>query len=130
MKYEYYIASSMRNKDTVLELTQKLRDKGKVVYCFVDADPQKNLTTDDIDVKDWRNSDKNRYIYQKDMTALKDSEMLILLLPAGKSAHIESGVAFGMGKKCFLIGQPEETDSLYLIFSEDYPTIDDFIKSI
>ena len=71
----------------------------------------------------------NNYIFQKDMKPLKESETLILLLPAGKSGHIEAGVAYGLGKKCIFIGEPEETDSLYLIFEEDYPTIDDFIAS-
>jgi hypothetical protein len=55
---------------------------------------------------------------------------LILLLPAGKSAHIEAGVAYGMGKKLILVGEQKETESLYLIFDECYNSVDEFIQSL
>ena len=40
----------------------------------------------------------------------------MLVLPAGKSGHIEAGVAYGLGKKCYAIGEYDATDSLYNIF--------------
>lgn len=40
------------------------------------------------------------------------------MLPAGKSAHIEAGVAYGLGKKCYAVGEYDTTDSLYLIFDK------------
>ncbi len=130
MRYQYFIASSSRNKDRIVELTEKLRKKGKTVYSFLETNPLQKLISEEIDVKNWRDSEMNKFIFEKDMKPLKESECLILLLPAGKSGHIEAGVAYGLGMKCIFIGQPEETDSLYLIFSEDYPTIDDFIHNL
>lgn len=52
------------------------------------------------------------------MEAKKNSENFLLVLPAGKSGHIEAGVAYGMGKKCYAIGEFDATDSLYNIFEE------------
>ena len=130
MKYQYFIASSSRNKEKIVELTEKLRAKGKSVYSFIETNPLDKLISEEIQVKDWRNSEMNKFIFEKDMKPLNESETLILLLPAGKSGHIEAGVAYGLGKKCIFIGDPEETDSLYLIFEEDYPTIDEFISSL
>jgi len=37
MKYQYFIASSSRNKDKIVEITDKLRKKGKKVYSFVET---------------------------------------------------------------------------------------------
>lgn len=51
---------------------------------------------------------------------------MILLLPAGTSAHIEAGIAFGLGKKLILIGKPEKPETLYFIFDEYYGTIESF----
>ena len=34
--YDFYIASRYRNKDSVLELTQRIRAQGYSVYCFVE----------------------------------------------------------------------------------------------
>lgn len=140
MKYQYFIASRWRNKDTVLELTKKLRAKGKSVYCFIEGDGKayelKNADQEPEEfmrvlenIPDWRNDFRVREVFDVDMNALKDSECLILLLPAGKSAHLEAGVAYGMGKKCILVGEQQETESLYLIFDEMYSTMDEFIKN-
>ena len=135
MKYQYFIASAWRNRDQVLELTKKLRMKNKTVYSFleaphakerVDINPEEHMKmVEKMDIQ------KDPYIkaaFDNDMNGEKNSECLILLLPAGKSAHIEAGVAYGLGKKCILIGKPDVSDSLYLIFEEIYPDIESFIN--
>lgn len=63
-------------------------------------------------------SDTVKTIFKYDIEGLKSSENLLLVLSAGKSAHIESGVAYGLGKKCYAIGEYDVTDSLYLIFDK------------
>ena len=39
-----------------------------------------------------------------------------------KAAHIEAGIAYGLGKKCYAIGEYEATDTLYNIFEEIFLT--------
>jgi hypothetical protein len=143
MKYQYFIASRWRNKDAVLDLTRKLEARGRTVYNFIEADgrdyelknkdqshdPEKFMK-DFESISNWQESKAVKEIFDIDMNALKDSETIIVLLPAGKSAHIEAGVSFGMGKKTILIGEQKETESLYLIFDEMYPTVEEFLNSI
>lgn len=62
------------------------------------------------------------------MEAEKNSENLLLVLPAGKSGHIEAGVAYGMGKKCYAIGEFDATDSLYNIFEEIFENENELIE--
>ena len=55
-----------------------------------------------------------------------------MVLPAGKAAHIESGIAFGLGKKCYAIGEYDATDTLYNIFEEifiDEIELEEFLKN-
>ncbi len=143
MKYQYFIASRWRNKETVLELTEKLRAKGKSVYCFIEGDGTEYALKDFEEkhtpeefmqkfesIPDWTTDPRVKEIFDVDMNALKESESLILLLPAGKSAHVEAGAAYGMGKRCILIGEQKEAESLYMIFSEFYKTIDAFIENV
>ena len=57
---------------------------------------------------------------------------LLLVLPAGKVAYIESRIAYGLGKKCYAIGEYEATDTLYNIFEsifENENELEDFPKS-
>ena len=56
---------------------------------------------------------------------------MLLVLPAGKAAHIESGIAYGLGKKCYAIGKDENTDTLYNIFDaifSDETELEEFLK--
>jgi hypothetical protein len=53
-----------------------------------------------------------------------------MLMPAGKSSHIEAGIAHGLGKTCILIGEMGPTQGLYLIFDHIYATIDDFLAQV
>lgn len=135
---KYFISSKWRNRDKVLELTAKLRDKEKKVYCFfespanidsVDRDPEEVMREFEA-ITDWRNNDRIKNVFEDTVNKIKDSDTVILLLPAGSSAHIEIGIAYGLRKKCILIGQIEKTESMYFIFSESYNSIDDFIESL
>src|SRR3990167_2824657 len=108
MTYDFFIASRWRNKDQVQVLADKLREKGKNVYCFLDADnahldtlrdPHEAMTEFEA-LGNWRESPEVKQMFQRDMGGVRDSNALILLLPSGKSAHLEAGYAYGLGKAC------------------------------
>ena len=70
-------------------------------------------------------------IFNEDLNAQKESRNLLLVLPAGKAGHIESGISYGMGRKCYAIGEYDATDSLYNIFDiifNDEIELEDFLK--
>ena len=64
-------------------------------------------------------------LFHNDLEGEKNSKNLLLVLPAGKAAHIEAGIAYGLGKKCYAIGEYEATDTLYNIFQEIFSNEDD-----
>lgn len=141
MKYDYFIAGRYRNKENVLELVRRLREKGNDVYCFVEsAASVKHIGEIHEDgesamkrfenIGDWWNDERVRDIFHTDLEAEKNSTNFVLLLPAGKSVHIEAGIAYGLGKRCILVGKQETAESLYLIFDEHYDTVDDFLDKV
>ena len=70
-------------------------------------------------------------IFNEDLENEKASKNFLLVLPAGKSGHIEAGIAYGMGKKCFAIGEFDATDSLYNIFEnifKDNTELEEFLN--
>lgn len=141
---KYFVASRWRNKSEVLELTDKLRDKGKEVYCFLESpanlDSVEKIRSRDYDperamqdfeaIYDWKADKRVKAIFEHAIKEMKDTDILILLLPAGASAHLEAGIAYGLGKKCILIGEKKEAESIYLVFDEFYDSIDEFIRSL
>jgi nucleoside 2-deoxyribosyltransferase len=135
---DYTIISRFRNKTRVEYLIEKLREKGKTCYnfCSKPADPghPENHPEEQMkafeSVKDFFNNDYYKYIFETDLNGLKNADQVILLLPAGTSAHIEAGIAYGLDKPLILIGEPEKPESLYLIFKERYKTTEEFLTSI
>ena len=125
-KYEFFIAGRARNKENILKICD-LFDKYNIsYYCFLrneenwgygnkqQTSEEKQKEFEALDLK----SDVVLNLFNKDLEGEKSSKNLLLVLPAGKAAHIESGIAYGLGKKCYAIGRYEATDTLYNIFDK------------
>jgi len=136
-QYDFFISGKWRNKDKVLQLTKAIRDKGYSVYCFLESehsidrianDPEEDMQN--FEKLDWRNDSYVKKVFENDMEGQRNSSTFVMLLPAGKSCHIEAGVAYGLGKKCILIGVQKEAESLYLIFDMVYLTEEEFLNTL
>jgi len=140
MGYDYFVASQYRNQTAVLDLVNRIRGCNRSVYCFFESDGALFGATRNEDpevvmrefesLSDWRSNAAVRSIFEADMNALRDSDNVILLLPAGKSSHVEAGIAYGLGKNLILIGDQQETESLYLIFHEVFLSVEEFAASV
>lgn len=54
--------------------------------------------------------------FKADMDALRDCDVCVLVLPCGRSAHLELGWAAGAGKKTVVLEpEPIEPDLMYLM---------------
>lgn len=126
-----------------MELTHKLRKKGKTVFCFIEPDKKDYALYEEErkyspeewmkhieSLPNWKNNKDLKEILKIDHDALRQSESLILLLPAGKSAHLDAGMGYGLGKKCIVIGEQKEAEVAYMIFDEFYDSIDEFVNSL
>lgn len=136
--FDYTILSKFRNKNNCELLIEKLKEKGRTCYNFCDipadpknpdAHPEKQMQVFES-TDDFFSNEYFRFIFEKDLRGLKNAKNVIVLLPAGTSAHIEAGIAYGLGKPLILIGQPEKPESLYLIFQRRYETVEDFLSDI
>ena len=125
-KYDFFIAGRTRNREKILEICDIFEDLNISHYCFL-KNKQSHIEAG-LDINDKELADKFekmdlqsnavQTIFKHDMEGEKISKNFLLVLPAGKSAHIEAGVAYGLGKKCYAIGEYDVTDSLYLIFDK------------
>jgi hypothetical protein len=132
------VIGRFRNLDNVRALIAAIRRKGKTCYDFTakPADPSNPAASAEIQMDgleshpDFLNDPVHREHYETDLAGLKNAGTVVLLLPAGTSAHIETGIAFGLGKKLVLIGKPEKPETLYLIFDHYFSSVDAFLESI
>lgn len=124
-----YTASSWKNQYYPL-IVDKLIKEGYQVYDFRTA-----ISTighkeafDWVQVsKDWENWTTSEFIFHlhdalcvnafnSDLKGMQESDICLLILPSGKSSHIEAGYMKGLGKKLFIFApdntRPELTYSL------------------
>lgn len=126
-----YIASSWKNAETVRGLAELLRLNGHDVFDFTNPEKRADgLDTFDFAAEDWSGEPLNKIdwldfmeyqptkrAYKSDKAGLHWADVVILLLPSGRSSHIEAGFAIGLGKKVYLWGDlpPGEFDTMYLL---------------
>ena len=130
-QYEFFIAGRATNKENILKICKLFDDYNISYYCFLKNEDDwgygnKNQTPEE-NQKEFESLElKNDIVlklFNKDLEGEKNSKNLLLVLPAGKAAHIEAGIAYGLGKKCYAIGEYEATDTLYNIFDEIFPNL-------
>ncbi|HSX53308.1 MAG TPA: hypothetical protein VLF90_02985 [Patescibacteria group bacterium] len=143
IKYDYYLAGRWRNHSAVRKVLEAVRKQGNTVFCFIEneykgnsiiIDTQENIDAEGFmsrleQLNDWQTNPTFREIFEKDMNGLKESREFIMVLPAGLSSHMELGVAYGLGKKCYAIGKPDKHETLYLMFDGIYSDVSSFLNA-
>ncbi len=98
---KFYIGSGMKNCELVNYYAKILKDNGwEQTYDWV-----KNVS-DDVSLEDMI-----KYATLESQ-GIVDSDIVIILLPAGRGAHIELGMAMALNKKVFLCSETKEEFSI------------------
>ena len=106
-----YIASSWKNEHSVMSLAKYLRlNKGFEVDCFADKSTGRfvfhysELPEDinQLNIKTFLLYPQSKKAFKEDKKWLDWCDCCLVLLPAGKSTHLEAGYAKGSGKKLII----------------------------
>lgn len=127
MKHKIYLASSWNNSAQP-ELVITLRQAGHEVFDFRNPPEPTNFNWSDVapDPDNWpptqyRNIIQHPYLnaaYQSDMVALILSDIVVLLLPCGKSAHSEAAWSAGRKRPVILhITEPTQPEIMHKMFN-------------
>ena len=97
----FYIGSGMKNCELVNYYAKILKENDwKQTYNWVE-----NIN-EDVSIEDMT-------VYAKlESQGIIDSDVVIILLPAGRGAHIELGMALALNKKIFLCSATKEEFSI------------------
>lgn len=132
-----YLASSWRNEfqPSVVEV---LRKNGFDVYDFRNPCPGNNgfswkdvLLRKDFDFFEYLNCLSHPIAEQGfnfDFEAMQAADICVLLLPCGRSAHLEAGWMIGAGKPTYIVGEIIEPELMYKMANGIFRDIMDFIK--
>lgn len=133
-----YLIGSLRNPAVPL-LGNKLRQSGFDVFDDWYAAGEK---ADDA----WQAYEQDRghtfaqalrgfaaqHVFGFDYHHLKQADIGVLVMPAGKSGHIEAGYLVGQGKPVYVLlpGEPERFDVMYKFFAGVFCDKDDLLVAL
>ena len=103
-----YVASSWRN-DRQPDVVNKLRYKGHDVYDFKNPPNRSGFAWEQLD-PNWERWGADQFImhlshpdakagFREDMWHLGNADLTVLVMPCGRSAHLELGWAVGRGQR-------------------------------
>jgi len=144
-----YLASSWKMKTTVNLLTKILQDAGHVVDSFCSDDgtrisfdwnelyevmEDEGIDINKLDAIDMISHWRVKEAFKEDKKWIDWADVLIMIMPCGRSSHLEAGYAVGKGKKMYIIGGFEkgEFDVMYGFASGmyDYSDVDCLLDSL
>lgn len=124
-----YVASSWRN-DRQPRIVQGLRDHGHQVYDFRDPPNGRGFAWSEID-PDWKSWTAETYRdrllrhplsakgFVSDLRGMQWADACVLVLPCGRSAHLEAGWFCGAGKRCIILTQDGEEPELMALLATE-----------
>lgn len=133
-----YLIGSLKNRK-VIDIAKSLRKIGFEVFDdWIAPGPE----ADDF----WREYEKRRgssykealshwagkHVFEFDKGHIDRSDIGILVMPAGKSGHLELGYMIGQGKKCFVLfdEEPERWDVMYQFAEDIFFDLKDLMKEL
>ncbi|KKM77499.1 hypothetical protein LCGC14_1369480 [marine sediment metagenome] len=110
-----YIASSWKNQKAVIELAEYLERHGLEVDAFCRTNDKRyafhwsELVDNEEDLANYNAIDmmsdpRTQRAFKEDMKWLDWAECVIMLMPCGRSSHLEAGYAKGQGKLLYIYG--------------------------
>ena len=136
-----YVASSWRNT-YYPEVVQRLREEGHEVYDF--RNPPHggsgfHWTDVDENAPNWSFKEYDEGLrhplaerqFKADLEALEWADTCVLVLPCGRSAHIEAGWCKGRGLKTIVyIPKMEEPELMYKLFDAVTDSLDGLLAAL
>ena len=122
-----YLASSWRNPQQP-SMVELLRQNGHRVYDFRNPPHSTGFKWDDIGLRlPCRAEDYRRALlshpraaqgFNADFSAMRWADTCLLLLPCGRSAHLELGWMAGAGKRTIILTQDNEEPELMALLAD------------
>lgn len=135
-----YVASSWRNKRQP-EVVAAIRGTGLEVYDFRNPrEGDKGFHWSEID-PDWKTWSPEKFRaalshplaesgFKSDMDALRASSACVLVMPCGRSAHLEMGYAIGQNKFTAILLEDGEPELMYKMVDAVCVNLDEVVKAL
>lgn len=116
---KFYIGAGFKNAELVRNLSKKLKAKGWIHTYNWAENIKENETVEDM-----------MEFSKLEQKAIKDSDIIIIFMPAGRGTHIELGMAIAYNKKIYLCSKnKDDFDIRNTVNFYEMPNIEKIIGS-
>lgn len=131
-----YLIGSLRNP-AIPEISNKLRKAGYDIFAdWFAAGKDADDHLRDYEKSQGRNFQQAldgyvvNHIFEFDKKHIERADAVVLVLPAGKSGHLELGWALGRGKRGYILlnGEPDRIDVMYRFADAVVYSVDELVK--
>lgn len=133
-----YVIGALKNPN-IAKVAKDLRDLGFEVFDdWFAPGPHTDEYWQDYEQKRGRGfiealaGDHADNVFRFDLRHLTRADIVVLVLPCGKSSHLELGWALGQGKKGYILlpGEPERWDVMYRFATGVFTNLDALIHTL
>ena len=135
-----YVASSWRN-DRHPSVVAALRQSGHEVYDFrnpMECDNGFHWSEIDPEWREWTPEEFRRGLsdpiarrgFETDWKAMQRADACVLVMPCGRSAHLEAGWFVGAGRPLLILLSDGEPELMYAMASRIYVTLDEMVNNL
>lgn len=90
-----------------------------VSFSFREVDPQWERWSPKTFARKLREDARVRHAFERDRHAIEVCDILVMVMPCGRSAHLELGYASGLGKRTIILApQATQPELMYGLASE------------
>lgn len=137
-----YLASSWKNAEIVRDLAKKLEGNGFEVDAFCRSTDQRysfhwsEFVDDEIELLQYDaitfiDDSRVQRAFKEDKCWLDWANTVIMVMPCGRSSHLEAGYGVGQGKRLFIYGDfPKGEFDVMYGFAEGMFRSEDFINMV
>lgn len=119
-----YVAGSFKHGELCREVGRLLRLAGHIVYVFCDLhettynvgiELRRSGTFETLNPQNALQNAMVKKLYELNMAQLDTCDVVVVVLPCGRSAHLEAGYVKGKGKPVYVYGKmiTGELDAMY-----------------
>ena len=132
-----YVASSWRNQQQPL-VVARLREEKHLVYDFRDPNAGFHWSQIDPNWQDWTPGRFRANLehplamegFAADFHAMHQSDTFVLVMPCGRSAHLELGWAAGAGKRTIILLSDGEPELMYKMADRICVSLDEVVECL
>ena len=116
---DFFVTGSVNNKEMIVKVCNTIESNHMSYDCIL-------INNGNYEKDDYSLSLSDSIFFNSNLKCIKESRLFLLILPGDFASFTLAGIAYGLGKKCYAIGDIDNYSS-YNIFDNVFLNENEFV---